>query len=552
MRNMVILCVSVFAFIIAAGYSMAWYFQSRELKSFVEEGIKSLNGKAPYITYDALETSGYPFSLRATLINPRFKGRMDEFLLSVLPVKPQQPLQPWEEEASMTGSLTLGVNIFANEYTLQSSGHSVNTSTLGGTTYQLATQSNGDATCTLRLDGHSGIFGTLWDFYSIAERKPEDFIRDLRLLDCNGAGFQVVDRTSNEVLMRDGPVRFFISSDKGSAGSQSRQVRLYIKSTDSEVTAKGDPLVSAYMNALFPGVSAAPLTSAYGKRNAELDFNYDGPIAFEQELKATPLNLHLNTFSLSNSLYQSKGSVHFINGASPKGRSTKLTFGFESSYDAQYDAMLHETVRGFILQLYSPFVPQPAEMQPLIRKYNADSLYQVVMPAIPSMNSLGKLTQSLDFAYEGAEDLSAGDITFTNLNLSAAPYGITGRGSIKLTAGQPLPAANVLLACNNCARLVDDASNYIMRLDHTLNALSENPGQVSLLAPQQTDGLKAFLAALAKPAEAGGNAIDYDYNLISDGASSVTVNGKKMDEVMAIYNQTLAQQPQLPVPQLMP
>jgi hypothetical protein len=537
---MILLCVSVFAVLIAFGYSIQWYIQSNAMLSAVESGIARINEKQPYITYDALEKSGFPSNINISIVNPRFKGRVDEFIKQF--AKADAPaMQSWNEDSSVQGNITMGVNLFANRYTLIINGNSQSNSTIGGTNYRSASQQNGPVMCNVQLANQMGIFDTFWDFSALSQYDGKALLKDLRLLDCNGSGYTVRDTATQDILMNDGPMRFFISSEEGT-GENTRKLRTYVKLTDSEVTPKGDGLINAYMGALFPGSSATPSPSAYGKRNVEVDFSYDGTTNFEQNLKATPIAAHLNNFSLSNQLYQSKGSAHYTNGADPKGRATKLNFSFESSYGPQYDAMLHETVRGFILQLYSPFVPQPAHVQPIIRKYRADELYKIVQPAIPSMHSMGKLTQALDFTYNGNDTITDGDIVFNNLNFSAAPYGLSGRGSIKLTETQPVPASNILLTCSNCPRMIDDITDYSLRLERVFNMLAEQPAPVSLISPQQTNGLKNFLTALAATPADAADKDSFNYTIVSDGASSITINGKRMDEVLVMYNQAISQE----------
>ncbi len=558
MRKMILLCTCVFLAIAGVCFTFAWFTQARTLQATVEKYIAKLNEKQTYITYDSLSTSGFPTSVNVAIVNPHFKGRADEFLKLFIADTSKMNLPQWDEDSVLAGSVSVGVNLFANQYNMHVDGAWRGVSTIGGKTYQMTTTNAGQSNCTLKMKSHMGLFGTLWDFKALSELNGKELVQDLRLLDCDSPGYSITDTNTNDVLMASGPIRFFVSSEEAAGGSQTRQVRVYLKGTDSEVSPKGDAVLAAYTSALFPGSPMAPNASVYGKRNVELDFSYNGPLSLEGGLKATPMAVDLNTFTLNNQVYQSQANFHYLNGAGDKGRTTKITFNAQSDFSEQYDALLRDMVKGFILQLYSPFVPQPANIQPLIRKYSADDLFNIVQPSLPNLHSLGRLTQTLDFNYNGDADMTAGDITFNNFALTAAPYGIAGRGSLQMTAGHPMPAANILLSCANCGRLVDDITDYTGRLQRTIATIAEQPIQGGL-TPAQAEGVKAFLTQLSQPSADQADKTALNFAIVSDGVSTVTISGKRMDEVMAIYAQTIAptlsqNQPasQLPVPPAAP
>lgn len=542
MRTMVLLGLSVFIVIICGTYSMAWYMQSRALESAVKDGITSLNAKHSYITYEAIETSGYPSDITVTITNPRFSGRVDEFLKQFDASANAQKIPAWEEELVLNGNLSFSVNVFANHFTLSVNGNPHNTSKIAGKTHAIATKTEGATQCALQFSSRFGIFGTLWDFQSLTLRKPEDFLQDLALFDCSAPAYSVTDRNNNDVLMTGGNSRIIISNDEGEGDN--RNIRAYLQSKDQEVTEKGDELMKSYMLAFSADYPFPPSSSLYGKRNVDLDFSYNGPIPYPKELKSTPLDMRLSKFSLSNRVYNSEASFHFTNGKAGADRMTKLVFNAKSSFSEQYNQLLEGMVRGFVLQLYSPFVPQPADIQPLIRKYSADDLYRIIYPAIPHMHTLGNISQSLDFSYQGNEDLSVGKVTFSGLDLSSAPYGISGKGDIQFAQNQPFPVANVGLSCNNCPRLVDDVADYSQRLQRVIATLSENNARFTAIDDPLAEGLKAFLSGLAEPSQQPGV---FNYTIVSDGTSNLTISGKSLAEVMALYSQTLSTVPAQPV-----
>jgi hypothetical protein len=542
MRTMILLSLSVFTVIVFGSYSVAWYMQSRALESSVTDGIASLNAKHPYITYDSIKTSGYPSDITVTIINPRFSGRVDDFLKQLDASAGMQKIPAWEEDITLNGKMEFSVNVFANKFNLYISGNPYNTSKIGGKTHSVATKTESATQCTLQFDNRFGIFGTLWDFQSLVLREPKDFVQDLALFDCTTPAYSVTDRNTNDVLMTGGVSRIFITNTEGEGND--RSIRTFLQSKDQEVTEKGDVLMKSYMLAFSADYPFPPSSSLYGKRNIELDFSYSGPIPYPQALNATPLDIKLSKLNLSNRVYNTDASFHFSNGKAGNDRVTRLIFNAKSTFSEQYNQLLEGMVRGFVLQLYSPFVPQPADIQPLIRKYSADDLYRIIYPAIPHMHSLGNLSQSLDFSYQGNDDLSVGKVTFSNLDLSSAPYGITGKGDIQFAQNQPFPVANVGLSCSNCLRLVDDVADYSQRLQRVVATLSDNNARFTAIEEPLAEGLKAFLSGLAEPSQQPNV---FNYNIVSDGTSNLSISGKSLAEVMALYGQTLSTVPAQPV-----
>ena len=161
-----------------------------------------------------------------------------------------------------------------------------------------------------------------------------------------------------------------------------------------------------------------------------------------------------------------------------------------------------------------------------MEKYEEDGVYSIVVPAIPHLHPLGTMVQAFDGSFQGKDNLSSGDITLNNLELSATPYGITGKGAAKIV--QPLPSFNVILTCRNCAQLVDDLAAYGIRLQKAL--VNFDPDTVARLTyePKQVEGFKSFLKGLVATTD-GQNAPDYSYAIIGDGTPNVTVNGKSLE-----------------------
>src|SRR5262249_41686264 len=147
-----------------------------------------------------------------------------------------------------------------------------------------------------------------------------------------------------------GPARFYITH---APTASDRQLRIYLKLTDTEITPQGDTLVAAYVKALSPDYSFPVNYSVYGKQNIELDFSYKGPASWDTASKNPPLDIHLGTFQISNQVYHSTTSFQLTNGTSGTARSARAYFKSESAFTEQYDALLRTAVQAFIARVYA-------------------------------------------------------------------------------------------------------------------------------------------------------------------------------------------------------
>ncbi len=98
--------------------------------------------------------------------------------------------------------------------------------------------------------------------------------------------------------------------------------------------------------------------------------------------------------------------------------------------------------------------------------------------------------------------MTTGDVTLTDFELSASPYGITGKGAGKAGSGPASPVNALALTCGNCLRLIDDMAAYEMRLQQKCSCASSAEKAASLaIDPRLVEGFKGFLSALVRAAE---------------------------------------------------
>lgn len=535
MRSAIMMGLAVFLVMMACAMSMLWYFQARGTRMAVEQYIAQVNEKQPLITYEKIETTGFPREVKVQIVNPRFKGRVDE-LLKPLAAQVKNPAQAaqlsnlpeWTEDASLTGILTIGVNALSDQYSFSAIGNWQNTTTIGGKAFSTLHEQAGGIFCSLQMERGS-LFSDLWNFHSLS-RDSQKLLEDFRLFDCAFPASTMLEATSREKVAGVGAMRFYISS-RPSAGRQN--IRVYLSAPDAEITPRGDELFDNYARAFNPGQYQIPRRlSAYGKQRLDLDFTYNGPSQLAGAVNPE-LEVNLSNFSITNDAYNTQMHAYIKNGTASNLRNSQLSLRAESHFNAAYDTLLHEVLRTAINEVYTTPEARSPQMQPFINTYNQDQMYAILAPALPDFASLGKAVQSVDVHFKGTPDMKSGEVTLNNIEISFAPYGIHVVGTGKSMQGQP-PGGQMQLTCTNCGQLIDDLLAYISRLYGV--AIYFVP---EMVAPYQPDpglnnALKSFLGDLAGPDKTN---LAYDIQMNQGG---VTINGKPISLVTTKYYQYLA------------
>jgi len=531
MRKVILISLVIFFAVLAGGYCISWFSQAAQIKRGIEQAIVNINQQQKYLTYDSIETSGFPLDVNISIIKPHFSGRIDPLLKTHSQPDTTTSTPEWNEDILLNGRITLGINALSDHYSLRVSGNWQRNSTIGGQTISIVAQSAGDSVCMLQMARSGGILNALWDYHAMVRDNGKDFFKDLRMFDCIGMANTIYDATSHEKLVNNGPWRFYVSNEP--QGTQ-QQIRFYLKVADLEVTPQGDAMMMLQRTAL-PQSFYPVKYSLLGKQSMEIDFSYTGPTDWQTAGKNPPLDIVLSKFDINNQMYTSNATFFLSNGMKDANRVARLVYKIESNINEQYDVFLQDMLHGFVQQLYSGKGQQIPAFQPYLQKYTAEELYSIIYPIIPHLHSLGKLVQALDVSYQGDVDFNAGDVTLSNMEFSASPYGIKGNGTAKRIAGNPLPEGHAVLTCSNCTQLVDDVTGYAMRLQKTMSYF-QTPEQLAAatpIDPKFIDGIKGFLKALAEPTQGG----DYVYTIISDKTAGVTVSGKSINDVLAMYNE---------------
>lgn len=545
MRSIVLVGLLVFVGVVAGGLGISWYAQASATKTAIEQSIARINAKQQLLTYESIETSGFPANVYVSIVKPHFTGRIDELLRELTPPRPPvtdpatgqpmaQPPMPslpeWHEDIMLNGQLVLGINALSNQYTLHVKGNWVTNSNIAGQAFSVTYQQAGDTFCTLQMERSGSIFGNLWNFESLS-REGQSYVRDFRLVDCINPGNTMINETTKEKMGAAGLLRFYVTSQP--LGDM-RQVRLYVKASDIEITPAGDAIMTAYYSALSPGNPFHRSFSAYGKQNLDIDFSYNGPADLKAQGNNPNIDIALSQFSIANDVYKQNISLYLNNATTGPTRDSKVALRAETTVSEKYGPLVQEWLQAFIAEAYNSDEPKLLPLKAQLQRYPIDQLYPIIYPAIPNLNALGTMVQAVDLSYSGNPEFTAGSFNLADFDFSFTPYGIKAQGSAKVVANQP-PTSDVSIVCTNCYQMIDDAVAYLGRVQHMLMYFSPEQAASLTVAPELVDGVKSFLRLVAGvPKEQAAQTLTYAVS--SAGTAGITINGRPLAQVMSMFN----------------
>ena len=519
-----------FAFLLVAvgGISMMWFFQAYHGKNALQQAIAELNQPQTVISYEAIETSGFPNQVIISLVKPRFSGRIDQWLAQnphMAPLGIAAGMPAWQLESQLQGRIDFSVNIFSSRYMLALRGDSETTSELDGERITMRSQSQGDTLCQLELKRDYAAFTQLWNFNPF----PADAqaLRDqFRLLDCAYPGGKTVSVKDGTWLSQSGPLRIYLSSQPQ---AEQLSARLYLTMVDSEISPAGDAVLRA--------LHAAPM-AAYGKQNLTLDMSYGGPKSWQgSSPSATPFNFTLSQLNVRNQLYQLTLSGLASNALAGTQRTSKLSFSSEANFTQAYDERMKESTQELIVQLYTHPAPELQPLQAQLATLDPGQLADALKPALPQLHSLGKINGIIDIEATTQQGSPQGSYALKNLQLAGTPYGIAAQGRAQM-AGTPFPQGELGLSCRNCLQMVDDFGNYYQRVKMAALAMNTDWGSAFTQTPAMFDVYKQLLKDLGRADAAQPSTLLFQ--LASDGAGGISLNGKNAASVMEMYNQRMA------------
>lgn len=536
MRSAFFIGIVVFLGVVGGGYCIGWYAQASRMKAGIEQAIANLHTHGITVTYQSIETSGFPRDVTVSLVNPRVQGRVDQLLKSIpAPPGKSQPfadLPSWQEDDALAGRITFSINALSSHYRSGVTGDLHHQSEIGGKTLVADIHRSSESACTVGLS-RSGWFTSLWDFEAFLHRG--NALRDLRLFDCASPG-ETVTGAQHETLIQTGPSRIYVTS----APSQGMEdLRIYFKGENGEVTPAGDAWITALTQSF--GKNVPSNLALYGKQNIEINFSYAGPADAADSGK--PLNVQLNPLSFTSQADTIIASLSLTDSGQSNPRQSHLAFRMGANFGAAYDAIQQTILRSAIQSMYADKNRMAADannsnnrMPPVflatLNKYTPDQMYAILSPAIPQLHALGQMTGNVDANFKGEPDFKTGDVALANLQLSATPYGLTGAGNAHIAAGAP-PTGQLTLICAHCLQLVDDTTAYAGRV-RTAFSYFNPAATAAAIDPKLVEGAKQLLGALAAKDASGNN---FTYIIVSKGGAGATINGKGLPEVMQLYDQ---------------
>jgi len=544
MPKIIIICVLAFIVTLSGAAGISWYLQAHTMEKNIKEALDTVNKDIPYITYDAIESAGFPYEVRVSLVNPRFTGNINDLLKSYttvakdgVPTSPFDDMLEWNEVAQLDGKITIAINALSDRYSFTVSGNWRNTSTMDNKTISAFSQIQGDSSCVLQLARKGGIFGTLWNFDELAS-SYRDLSRDLSLLDCSFPAYAFYEYGNNKLLAAGKASRFYIQQ---TTDDKQRSLRLLTQAPEYYVTAEGDQFLSNYIRALDQEAPVLSNMAGYGAQSADVEFSYAGPLDPAANFTDT-MDVNLSKLNVVNALFQHSTTLQYNNIRTEDQRNSKLALRSQTTASALYDVLLQRSARVVVHDIYTGKNEQLSNLKSVMAQYEEQGAYDVLKNAVPAISPLGTLTQALEGSYEGNLGGTQGNYSLSSFELSAAPYGLNATGNASMDGGTLLPKAKIALVCRNCIQMVDDAAAYATRLYTTLQKLDEMAAKPFAFTQAQIDGIKAVLLAISSTE--GMEPGSLLFNIVSDGSPNITINGKGLGEVQALSNQLIPPLPQ--------
>lgn len=536
--------------VLAAGFYGLWFSAAKNAKEQIEGQLARLNTENSKFSSDGIATSGFPFYLNVSIINPHITGQIDKLIdpdtaQSIFKTN----LPEWKEDYALNGSIDLSVSVFSNIYKMVFRGDWNVKSSVAGKPVNLNSKIQGDSICELKLDrAPMQMLGKMWSFASLDEQK-EELWREFREVSCKGPASEYINADSGEVVLSTAGGEILISR---APGDKTSKIRFYLKSTDYEITKAGDELFAAYQS-ITP--NSEPLNlSANGKTNIEMDFTYNGTEDWKSpDVKTLPVEFKIDKLYISSAAYQSDSVFYLSNSLDNAVRNFAINYKNEITINDSFRKILAASLVNFVKDAANgKYAAQDASeekksadsfasLKEKLAGFKPDELEAMVISVVPDFSYLGKITTALDAKYSGDENFTDGLLTLSSFEISTEPYGITANGEVKRSKEQLAPTGKFSIYCNNCLSMIDAADSYLQRVKSFMVMLEPQGEGDFPVTPEMVQGIKNFLQVVGKAGAENPNLLTFDIE--STGAAEPTVNGKPLSEVMAIYMQNVQPKP---------
>lgn len=531
MRKLFLLGLMTFIIVACAALSISWFSRSSEVKEDIKKYLASMKSYGVEVTYDSIATSGFPFSMKVSIINPHFVGDINTILKRYILVGGLNvdTIPKWQEDYTVNGSVDLTVNALSDRFTLAVNGSLLGKGKIGDKEVSIGTQYT-SSSCELNVKRSSGLFGNIWDFRILDENK-ENILRDFRSLDCTASEGKMINNDTKEILLSYGGMRLRVGN---APKDDNTSAHFYVQVKDLEATKAYDSISEIYMRALVSdNTLPLPMLSLYGKQNFEIDLAYSGTTNWENpDIKNIPLDIKINKLLVSNAAYQSDASLSLTSNVVNGSRKSSFSFKTVSTATDLLDGLLKEQWHSIMEDLAN--TGAFPEMKAKLASMSAEEKDKLISSVIPDFVALGEMVSSVDVNVTADQDFANMQADFSNFELSASPYGITANGSIKRDNTSPFPYGDVHALCNNCLNMIDDIMSYYDRVVAAISRFSANTATIPLHM-DQVQAFKDFLVAIQVPSE-DKSVIKID---VINGEKGPTINGKTLVDVMKIYGEIL-------------
>lgn len=543
MNKKIVRVIAVFAVVVLGGGGAFWYVNVNQTKQAVIDFIAGINAKTQAdgskitISYDALETAGFPPALTVRLVNPK--------LGMTIPAQ-AAGIDPSQKSLQMNWVFKGYADVITNHL-----GASYGLHLLGDDTLKLNAGAD-DVT----VEGKQSEYR-----FSVTAKSMQDFMQ-WETLDTDNQ--QQVEKFIKTIAAAEAKIGALNYTVKGSGEPAFTQESGYFKVNnrsdkeivdfdivlrvkDSEVHPAYGKVMDAFLGAPPPemammGLQQMPFSaSRAGKQNFDIaaDIYVDESKAEGTADAPKKLNVDFNTFSVSNNYYTMNAPMRVKAEESAAGGTqfevvmdTKTTYTEQGANDAR---KMMESLMG-MASMFAAGNPN----------FNLEAFNAKVNEALPVVSTLGPITFAVDVKgnmqpkAEG-EMVQKGTIAINRFDFSHARWGLNAKGNIESVES---PTVTLNVNCVKCDTFTSD-------LVKTSAAAQEAAAMIDPAQPRFPFGdellaaLNQFLASVGKKDAASG---DIAFAITTPAANDYRINEKPAATVMMEAMTTLMpfMQPQVP------
>jgi hypothetical protein len=521
--------------LLGGAYTAFWFKKADELKQMVEESASQLNEEAkglnqgsPLIRYDEIRTSGFPFAMTVEIVKPVVDVPVSALLgrLRTAPLSAPLPGQPqeWMEEISYSDGVRITSNLLGDRFMLIAAGDRTHVSFIDHKPHHTLKFSAGTPlTCHLAIARELSDLWTMPRINSWADLAPL-----LRGAGCGVDGLVLSNVEGGGTLLSAD--RMAISASNEPDGTTNRTIAFLLDIKSEKTTPAIDAITAEYttLTNTFLGIPQSPpvMLSTYGEQNAAVDIRYNGPMEKKDFMDpAMHMKLDINQLDFSSAVTEGKTQAHIAAASEGDEHTASAVIHSHFTVSEAYDSMIRQRVESAYAQAASAPAAKDAK-SPLPSQ-------EMVVGLLPNLHALGRIAFDVDARAKGTLPQSKGSVSVSAFDLTAAPYGIKLKGEA-MSEPKKMPAGELDITCVSCDALASDAAGYYLRI----KALADHAKQPYPPAAL-SDGVRHFLHAVSENGS-DPKALDLMLRLKSKDTGEMTLSGKQIMEVLALYTSDIA------------